>query len=339
MKKSNYHLTVFVGDTDNTVSASARSYDSTAFILDFNNYQEFFNNELLKNTTVYTSLGDLPKDIAVIQDLLWAADEIFYCPPHQWSDQKNIDTVSPTSCNQGLTEHLLLTLAKDKKIYNFDRGNLVPDPISLADHRQINDSQLWIAGCSISHGVGVESIERYGSHVADSLSMSCSFLTCPGSSVDWAADQILRSDIRPKDIVIWGITANERVTVVHNDQLSLVTLQKYQQSNRKDRKILESIVPEKTLLSQNTFYKHIYSIKQVINFCNKCQAKLFMVGIIPSDNAIRYLATLPEYHHYPYQQAYKNNSITSVFEDYGTDGIHPGPVQHKRYADFILNLI
>jgi hypothetical protein len=29
----------------------------------------------------------------------------------------------------------------------------------------------------------------------------------------------------------------------------------------------------------------------------------------------------------------------TIFEDYGDDGEHPGPIQHKLYADFILDLI
>jgi hypothetical protein len=335
MKKLDYHLTVFVGDTDDSVSISAQEYDSSAFLIDFNNYEDFFNNELLKDTTVYTSLGDLPKDPTVMQNLLLAADEIFYCPPTQWSDKKSIDVVWPLSCIQGLTEHLLLTLTSNKKIHNFDRNNLVPDPVLLVDQRQSDESQLWIAGCSISHGIGVELNERYGHLVADALKMSCSFLTRPGSAIDWSADQIVRSDIRPSDIVVWGITSNARLTFVHGNKL----LQGVNNRSYDIKKNLESIVPKKTLISQNTFYKHIYSIKQVINFCNKCQARLIIVGLLTSNSTFRYLATLPEYHHYPYQQACKNNAITDVLEDYGTDGSHPGPIQHKRYADFILNLI
>lgn len=335
MKKLNYHLTVFVGDTDDSVSTSAQEYDSLAFLLDFNNYEDFFNNELLNDTTVYTSLGDLPKDPTIMQNLLLAADEIFYCPPTQWSDKKSIDVVFPTSCIQGLTEHFLLTLPSNKKIHNFDRNNLVPDPVLLVDQRQSDESQLWITGCSISHGTGVELNERYGHLVADALKMPCSFLTRPGSAIDWSADQIVRSDIRPGDIVIWGITANGRLTFVHDNTL----VQGITNRSYDIEKSLESIVPEKTLISQNTFYKHIYSIKQVINFCNKCQARLIIVGLLTSDSTVRYLAKHPEYHHYNYQLAYQNNSISRTFKDVGSDKLHPGPMQHKLYADFILDFV
>ena len=335
MEKLNHLLTVFVGDTDNSVSISAKQHDPMAFLLDFNNYQDFFNNALSKNTTVYTSPGDLPKDIGILWKLLTVADKVIYCPSTEWTDNKHIDTVFPTSCMQGLTEHLLLILPDKEKVQNLDYTKLVPDPIPLRDQRIVDTPQLWCVGCSISHGIGVAPTERYGDLISKKLEIPCSFLTRPGSAIDWAADQILRSDIRKGDIVMWGITSANRLTFVHeNKLLTGITANSYKVIPN-----LNSIVPEKTLLSQNTVYKHIYSIKQVINFCNKCQATLLMIGLIPSDNTIRYLATLPEYHHYQYQQKYHNDIFKTIFEDYGNDGEHPGPAQHKLYADFILDLI
>ena len=335
MEKLNHLLTVFVGDTDNSVSISAKQHDPMAFLLDFNNYQDFFNNALSKNTTVYTSLGDLPKDISILWKLLTVADKVIYCPPTIWSDHNEIDVVFPTMCMQGLTEHLLLILPDKEKVQNLDYTKLVPDPIPLRDQRIVDTPQLWCVGWSISHGIGVTPTERYGYLISKKLETPCSFLTRPGAAIDWAADQILRSDIRKGDIVIWGITSTNRLTFVHENKLIPgITTRSYEGIPN-----LNSIVPERTLLSQNTVYKHIYSIKQVINFCKKCQATLLMIGLIPSDNTIRYLATLPEYHHYQSPQKYNNLIWTRFFEDYGEDGEHPGPIQHKLYADFILDLI
>jgi hypothetical protein len=336
MKKSNYVLTVFIGDTDNSLVVSAQQHDSTAFLVDSTNYKKILQEDLLNDTTIYTSLGYLPKDSTILLKILLLAGNVFYCPPVVWSDKKNIDVIFPTTCIQGLTENLLLFLPRGKKIYNFDRNNLVPDPIELVDTRKTDDPQIWGVGCSFTHGLGVKENERYMYHVAEALNLPCSFLTRNGSAIDWASDQITRSDIRPGDLVIWGLTAGERLTFVHeNKLLKGITSMNYAGKN------LESIVPEKTLLLENTFYNHIYSIKRAINFCKKCQARLVIIGLLTSESIIRYLANVPEYHHYLYEYNYIHdlNILARQFKDLGSDEEHPGPLQHKLYADFILKII
>jgi hypothetical protein len=336
MQKEGYYLTVVLGDVSALTANSACQIDSSAFLIDYNNCNEFLVSSLSKNTTVFTSLGDLPNDVKVVWDLLWNADEIVYCPPEKWSDNKKIiDITNPTECIQGLTESLLLHLPSSKHIKNFNRISLTQNPIELVDHRKSINPQLWSVGCSFTHGVGVDQVERYGQRVATVLNKECSFLTRPGSAIDWASDQIIRSDIQAGDIVIWGITVTERVTFVHNDLL-VPGVNNRTYSYIRD---LDSILPKKILLHQNTLYDHIYSIERAINFCNKVQAKLILFGIFPSENMLRYLSGSPYYYHYQYKKIFKNNTISNVFEDFGSDNEHPGPAQHKLYADFILDLI
>jgi hypothetical protein len=336
MKKQNFRLTVFLGDVFEYTSKQALQYDNTAFLLDFNNCEEFFNNSLTNDTTVYTSLGDLSKNLSQIWNILISSDEIVYCPPAKWSDNKTLNVTNPTDSIHGLTEHLLLTLPAHVKVTNFNRAGLVPDPVPLVDSRRGNSVQLWIAGCSFSHGLGVESQQRYGQLVANQLDLPVSFLTRDGSSISWAADQILRSDIKAGDIVIWGLTAIERLTYVQDNKLSVgVTVNTYKVNPK-----LEKTLPAETLTSQNTFYSHIYSIEQVVNFCKATKAKLLIIGLLTSDSCLRYLADKSFFHRYPYSRTFNNNSISEFnFVDTGTDNLHPGPEQHLLYKNFIISII
>ena len=213
MKKTKYKRTIFIGDTDESVRICAQEYHSSAQLLNHSNYKEFIVLSLDQDSVVYTSLGDLPKDLNIVYNILCLADQIVYCPPTQWSDNRLLNFTDPGTCTNGLTEILLLLLPKSIQIVNLNPE--IPDPMPLTDTRKCKETQLWIAGCSISHGVGVDLTERYGHLLSTELNMPCSFLTRPGSAIDWAADQLLRSDIRKNDLVVWGITNPERITYIH----------------------------------------------------------------------------------------------------------------------------
>lgn len=332
MDKQSYQLTVFVGSVDEATANQAKNFNDTAFLVDFNNCEDFLNSKLEQDTTVYTSLGDLPGDLHSVWKLLTLADSVVYCPTDSWNDSRKLDVFDPTSSVQGLTEHLLMLLHDQSKIKNFNRNNIVPDPDPVVGHRCSNDKQVWLVGCSITHGIGVNSDQRYGELVAKELQLPCSFLTKPGSSIEWSAGQILRSDIRPEDMVIWGITSVERITHFHNNTLMNITDRSYTVD-----KSIQSIVPMQNLLSQNTFYKHIYSIKKVINFCKINNVRLILVGLLTSPTCLRFLTGIPNFFQYPYNYNFSKDSITSSFEDLGSDNRHPGPKQHIKYKDFILS--
>jgi hypothetical protein len=286
---------------------------------------------------VYTSLGDLSKDISQVLNLLSCADKIFYCPPMVWSDKKPVDVTDPTNSIQGMTETLLQLLPDSVKVAGLPTFDFVKDtPIVLSDLRKTDQSQLWIAGCSISHGIGVEKTETYGSLLADVLGLECSFLTRPGSAINWAADQILRSDINSGDIVVWALTNWCRITHVHNHKLlpgvnglSYETFPEY-----------HDIISFDNLFSHQTYYNHLYSIQQVINYCQKIGAKLLLVGLAPGNFAlVNFLKSQKNYIPIPYQTSYQENMLLQKFIDLGSDAMHPGPKQHKEYKKIILNFL
>jgi hypothetical protein len=71
-------------------------------------------------------------------------------------------------------------------------------------------NKLWIVGCSISHGVGVDPGQCWGALAATQLDLAPEFLTAEGYSIEWAADQILKAPIGPADTVLWGLTTPNR---------------------------------------------------------------------------------------------------------------------------------
>lgn len=338
MKKQNFRLTVFFGDVFENVAIQALQSDNSAFLLNFNNCVEFLNNELRKDTTIYTSIGDLNGNVSQLWQLLNLADAVVYCPPTVWSDGKTVDVFSPTESTQGYSEHWLLMLPQNK-VFNFDRSRLSTNPVPLVDRRRSEEPQLWVAGCSITHGMGVDSSQRYGQLVADELNIPCSFLTRIGSAIDWASDQIIRSDIRTGDTVIWGLTSANRLTYIHNQKLlEGINANSYIFNNQ-----LEKIVSASTLLSQNTFYHHMYSIDRVINFCNIIKVKLIIVGLLTTDSCLRHLSNTPSFYPYNYLPSVTDDESKFVnfhnYADLGTDFQHPGPIQHSLYKDFILSII
>lgn len=331
MNNTQTKLIIFLGDVNDSVTAEAKKLDQSAYLLDRSNYKEFLQQKTNKNTVVYTSLGDLPKDLKVVYHILLQADQIVYCPPDQWSDRKQLDILDPGKSIQGLTEIMLSMLPDSIQIINYNP--IVPDAVILRDQRKTNDPQIWNVGCSITHGVGVAPDQRFGQLLSDELNLPCSFLTRPGSAIDWAADQILRSDIRKGDIVIWGITSPDRFTYIHDNKLLAgVTAQSYESFPE-----YEKIVSFKNLYVQNTFYRHFYAIQQVTNFCKKIKAHLILVGLMSGGYSIQRLINAQKnYVSVDYEYNFKDLSIETKYIDLGTDNEHPGPQQHLKYKQIIL---
>ena len=84
--------------------------------------------------------------------------------------------------------------------------------------KESNKPSLWVAGCSWSSAMGVETDERCGHLVAKELDLEEINLAIGGGSIWDASDQILRADIQKGDIVVWGLTSLGRVDVVNNNQ-------------------------------------------------------------------------------------------------------------------------
>ena len=327
-------IKIYIGDINKELADIAMADSPTAVLIDSNNYKNFLTKNIDYNIVAYTALGDLPKNLEIVYDILVQADEIIYSPPSCWSDSGLLDDADPTASIQGLTENILLKVANQGiLVTNIELCYLKNNLILLKDSRKTDQSQLWSVGCSITHGAGVNPNQRYGQLLADALNLKCSFLTRAGSSIQWAADQIIRSDIRPNDIIVWGLTESQRLTYIHkNNWLPGVTHSTY-----KNFQGIDKILPLKELLSENTLYNNIFAVERVLNFCQKIQVKLYIIGLLdPGPNFLRYIKSKKEINitNFPYKFQGNKDPIIPIYEDLGTDGSHPGPKQHQAYADF-----
>ena len=188
---------------------------------------------------------------------------------------------------------------------------------------------LWAAGCSITHGYGINSKQRYSKLVANALDRQEVCLASPGSSISWSADQILRSDIQSGDIVLWGLTNIARVEIANKWKFQPININAYSQlsNDLKYWNLQWFNSPTQTLMA-------IHQIVQVQNFCEKLRAKLYLLNMID----ISWMSvTLTQYSNYlDLVQNLKIKNGTVSYIDFATDNRHPGPKQHQQWSEQIL---
>lgn len=208
-------------------------------------------------------------------------------------------------------------------IPNFDKS------VNRSNHKQV----LWTIGCSITAGTGVQHDQRYGHLLSQQLNLPEINLAKNGASILFSADSILRTDIQSNDVVVWGITCPGRVEIVENLSLQPYTIEKYVQEPKEKQYWNLNYFSSSTLV-----VKQIQQIFQVINFCKKISANLYIANLLD-------LSWIPlvfdKYHNFI--DLTNNNKCINAhvpkFLDVGTDGAHPGPAQHQEYAEKIFNLI
>ena len=304
-------INVYVGDVSDCVGLQAKKADASASLLTPANYKNICNG------TFYTSIGDLD-NLNQFAYILRAADNIFYVEPETWSNRKLKEW----------TENYLVSFSflPNKHVHGFAVNASLADVNNFlqlsAARKQKHNSQLWVSGCSISAGVGVLPEQRYGSLLAEKLNLEVSFLTSPGSSMRWQADQILRSDLQQNDILIWGLTGINRKVQLIQQQIRHINVQ-------------STNVPTdelRYLTSDYVLYDAVNSIYQVINFCNKIKCKYILASPLP--NGIESL--LSKCNYFINLNGHFGRTANNIFMDTGTDNQHPGPLMHNYYADIIF---
>ena len=310
-------ITIFIGDNDINLSIVAKTADPNAQLIQ--------QVQTLMPGTYYTSLSDLHTVENLIK-ILDQADSIVYNPPKIWSDLKN-----GFSHQQCWIEFYCMYFNDKKTVIGLDN---IETPhkvkmLELVDERKTSAKQLWVAGCSISHGIGVDKSDRYGEILSKKLNLSVSFLTQSGASIGWAVDQLLRSDIKPNDIIVLGITSTNRFTFMDNDgDISHVNTRYYEVYPEFNKVISLDILSYET----NNNFSALKDIHKLINFCFKTNVKLVLAGLLIDYKTIKYFYDLPNY-----TQCYgvKGLNLNNIFLDLGTDNRHPGPKSHQYYAECI----
>ena len=139
----------------------------------------------------------------------------------------------------------------------------------------------------------------------------------------------MRSDIRKGDIIVWGLTNIERVEISKDWNFTPQPISLYKEAKKKYYTL-------DYFDSETITLKSIRSVLQVINFCQKIGAELYLANLLD----ITWIpVACKDYKNYI--DLTENLSITDRirFLDVGTDNEHPGPKQHQKYAEKLFNLI
>lgn len=324
----NKNFTLYVGSTSEHIMERATEHDPDAYLIDANNINDQHQG------VAYTSLGDLG-GLDQLSEIVDRATTVIYDPPPEWVDPME-------HSEQWWTEQYLSLV----KLHRHDQIRLPDDHVmiktwekitdeevevmlDLKDVRKSDGPQLWIAGCSFTYGVGLTDInQRYGNILSDRLNMPASFLAWPASNIPWAADQILRSDIRKGDIVVWGVTQWTRIThydrkknqlaYVHTGYYTLTPSMQYE-------------VPPDMLDHPSRLYEAVRAIHSIVNFCDKIGAKLLLAGLFNGAEMGEYL--IDHFDNYVY---FKTSVGSDHYPDHAPNDLHPGPLTHQMYADGIM---
>lgn len=315
-------MILFVGLANSQLVDIAKSLNVQASLVTENNVSDIV-------PVGYTGIEEFV-DKKIFLNLLLSAEEIFYHP--ETFNQTKFDFNNPTTTSQGLTENFLL-LAKQQGVTVHNLTFLGQETVTnnrsnylkLADIRkQVDGPQIWGVGCSFTYGTGVDIDQRYINILSKRLDMPVNCLAVPGSSIVWAADQILRSDIRAGDIVVWGLTSKYRLPMVHNNKVIHASIHWVDLVSGFDKKFLVQLLSD----DSNLEYRQLTAIDQVTNFCDKVGAKIVLLGMLTLPTELLYLNNNP----YFYQ-------CSNDYVDLGGDNEHPGPKQHQVYADIVYNQI
>ena len=310
-------IIIFVGDIDSSLRDRACDYSTDAILLD--------KNTPVTTGVYYASLADF-NDVPLFIAKLRNADTIIYSPPARWEDTDK----NEKSKLRERTEFALLHFKYEKNVIGyelFEERSQSMDITHPYDHRTLIESrkaagkQLWVAGCSISMGMGVEEQERYGNIISEKTNLPVSFLTARGGSIEWAAQQIISADIKPGDVVLWGLTSWPRLTYYINGEVDHMTPDSTPRSL------------SKLLYDENRLYVALNNIKIVNSMCERLNLNLIMGCMLAdlelTNNVLHYKNVIP-------MSGAISSGDNDIMLDVGDDGIHPGKLTHEWYADRFL---
>jgi len=211
-------------------------------------------------------------------------------------------------------------------------------------------SKLWIVGCSISHGIGVDTDQRWGHILSQQLDLVPTFLTAEGSSIEWAADQILQANIQQNDFVCWGLTTPNRSLWYNDLGEPQHVLNVYYQT----RPEFQHTLDQRHLVESNLAYKAVNYVKQVQNYLDKIKCQYVIGSMLPGLEQhqkiiLQHLETNSNFCvMYNFERVKFvdlatffsiSKPVYNLFEDTGSDQFHPGPKQHKLYAEQFLKCL
>jgi hypothetical protein len=305
---------LYIGDINSAFAQKVKQIDPSAVLITKNNL--FKLDHVL---TAYTCIGDLEKYAWTVEfkNMLDSSNNITYIPS---SDIDTNDELTDNDHTKLLLENYRITTGRNIAGLEEFVNKYSASFLNLHNQRHSDNKQIWIAGCSNTNGIGYVDIgERYGDLLSAELNLPATFLSKNGSSISWVADQILRADIHSGDIVFWGITHNSRLTYHARD--TLLHINPYS---------IDKKIPISRLDNFDLLYHNVKSIHQVIKKCQQQNIKLFMLDILPNPLLKPFLYKLENYD--------VGVEYYGKFIDFGKDGEHAGPEQHKIFAKKFLTM-
>lgn len=318
---SNELHNLYIGDNSISFARAVKELHPGAILITDENLLDILNSGV---ESAYTSVGDLGHYAwgSEFKQLLDTANNIAYIS----SDLDNTNELSIIDHTKLLLENYRLisnrTIAGLESVVDHYRNSF----LSVIDCRKTINQQIWAVGCSNTNGIGyVEVGQRYGDLLAKELNLPVTFLSKNGTSIAWAADQILRADLQPGDVVFWGITHHSRIPYHNRNGLIHVNTMLYSLD-----RTLKHQVPVSDLDNFNLLYKNVTSIHQVISRCRSANVQLFMLDLLPNPLLTPFLYGLDNYD--------QGVDYYGKFVDFGYDGEHAGPQQHKIFANKLLTM-
>jgi hypothetical protein len=312
-------MKLYLGDTSDNFATWVLDQDPSAMLGTNDNLRLILSN----NNNVYTSLMDVSR--ANIIELCLAASQIVLYN-QRWED---IDLEIET-------KFFIDRIFSDTPTELYNHLNIA---LRLNDIRKTDKHQLWAVGCSYTSSIGVDDDQRWAVKLADKIQQPVSILAYPGAGITWAADQILRSDIKSGDTVVWLLTTIHRMDYYsESDHRVLVhpNISVYAEDRDEILKLSDS--ENKLLMRLITLKWNAYvafkAIRQVISHCEKLGIKLILGQCLQSEvetnsALIRLLKLHPGFVLKFSAQLYYNTFML----DLGTDNSHPGPRTHEYIAE------
>jgi hypothetical protein len=326
---------LFVGNLRHSLPKAVKKYDKNTYLIRGWNVDAFLKAPTPTGTG-YVSM----EDIQAVRFLKVCnrANKIYYRPPEEWLDPNS------NSVGKKQTEAILAGLSQHISVDGIEKIIGQKSHFSddfLKSHRRTDLSQLWFCGCSITYGRGVFKDQTFKEIIAQKLRLKYTDLSHPGSSIIWQSDQICRSDLKPNDVVFWGLTSQHRLPVFDPtyerqnigfaqgaDDVESAVIHLYSRIYEREPK-LKSRFSNDLLDNTTLIYHNILAVKRAYNFCQKVGAKLVILGLMYDVDNIYLNYNVP---------AFRQSMVwPKEYPDIGTDETHPGPKSHQMFATEFLD--
>jgi hypothetical protein len=257
---------------------------------------------------------------ADLEKVLSSADQVFWTdpPPMEFG---NLETY------YDFLEWLKYYQNKYKNIVNFSEITLDPYNWKLRLPTLTDDDAVFL-GCSFTQGIGLsDQRTHWATQVADHFGKKCINLGTGGASNAHAFEILSSLNLQPGQIIVWQITALERI--------------KYCFEDRKLQHIMFANTNSNIIKELLTVYHHDYLLFELLTkirfFIKLTQALKLRSAFWLMDYKNKDMYS-PEdqlyFYEYPqYIPAYK---MQNYIVDYGDDNMHPGIDSNKNISQVVI---